>query len=85
LSCLALTLSGALTPGWRQIEVYANKTAQDASIHDPGKTAEKINSGLFSFLCVAPGEDGKSTATTTDEANEYCKNWWKNVSLCGSY
>lgn len=76
--CLALTLAGALTPGWRQMEMRVNETSING--RDPSGSAdsvkEHVNVGLFSFLCVVPGEKSKSDATTSDAAKEYCKEWW---------
>lgn len=80
IAALCLTIASAFTPGWRQIESRYNNTESNR----PDGAVSNTNAGLFSFLCVTPGEDSKSNAKTADEATEYCKNWWK-VSSADAY
>ncbi|KAI6210487.1 hypothetical protein M3Y96_00333700 [Aphelenchoides besseyi] len=78
---IALTAAGMLTPGWRQIESKINDTIIQ-STGDPldraNEADETINMGLFSFLCTAPGQKSSSTASSRADAEQYCKDWWKN-------
>jgi len=80
---LALTLAGALTPGWRQLEMHANDTASGFDPKHPEDAGDRlrrtVNAGLFSFLCTSPS-DGKSnsSAQSAEEAKQYCEDWWKN-------
>ncbi|KAI6173797.1 ATP-binding cassette sub-family G member 2 [Aphelenchoides besseyi] len=78
---VALTAAGMLTPGWRQIESKINDTIIQ-STGDPldraNEADETINMGLFSFLCTAPGQKSSSTASSRADAEQYCKDWWKN-------
>jgi len=79
---LALTLAGALTPGWRQLEIQMNTTTTMSPTDPSGIVShikQTVNSGLFSFACTAPGE--KSDARTDADVKEYCANWWKNQPL----
>jgi len=76
---LALTLSGAFTPGWRQLEGRVNGTYDK---NDPQATShevkEKINVGLFNVFCSTPGETAQPNGASAQAVEDYCKNWWKN-------
>lgn len=80
MSNSALTLGGALTPGWREIKLNVTTANPNDQLGSANSLEDTIHVGIFGFLCTYPGEKNKNGAKTADQAKEFCKDWWE-VSL----
>lgn len=71
IAALGLTLASMFSPGWTDLKKVVNASIEEIKdFHLPEGT------GIFAFLCKAPGENDNNSGGTSFD---YCEEWFNNL------